>query len=95
MPATTSAAPSPGFEPDALERNQAVVDLLASIAQRKDATPGQIALPWLLHRKPWIVPIPGTPHAYAGCVAAVTTPGASAEAPGSRVASRCPVKVRA
>jgi aryl-alcohol dehydrogenase-like predicted oxidoreductase len=38
----------------------AVVDLLARIAQRKGATPGQIALAWLLARKPWIVPIPGT-----------------------------------
>ena len=41
-----------------------MVDLLASIAQRKGATPGQIALAWLLAQKPWIVPIPGTrkPH---------------------------------
>ena len=37
-----------------------MVDLLASIAQRKGATPGQIALAWLLAQKPWIVPIPGT-----------------------------------
>ena len=36
------------------------MDLLASIAQRKDATPGQLALAWLLAQKPWIVPIPGT-----------------------------------
>jgi aryl-alcohol dehydrogenase-like predicted oxidoreductase len=50
----------PRFAPDALEHNQAVVDLLASIAQREGATPGQIALAWLLARKPWIVPIPGT-----------------------------------
>jgi len=50
----------PRFAPDALEHNQAVVDLLARIAQRKGATPGQIALAWLLTRKPWIVPIPGT-----------------------------------
>ena len=50
----------PRFEPDALKQNQAVVDLLASIAQRKGATPGQIALAWLLAQKPWIVPIPGT-----------------------------------
>jgi aryl-alcohol dehydrogenase-like predicted oxidoreductase len=50
----------PRFAPDALEHNQAVVDLLASIAQPKGATPGQIALAWLLARKPWIVPIPGT-----------------------------------
>lgn len=50
----------PRFTPEALEHNQALVDLLASIAQRKGATPGQIALAWLLAQKPWIVPIPGT-----------------------------------
>jgi aryl-alcohol dehydrogenase-like predicted oxidoreductase len=50
----------PRFAPDALQHNQAVVDLLASIARRKGATPGQIALAWLLAQKPWIVPIPGT-----------------------------------
>jgi len=50
----------PRFSPEALQHNQAVVDLLASIAQRKGATPGQIALAWLLAQKPWIVPIPGT-----------------------------------
>jgi aryl-alcohol dehydrogenase-like predicted oxidoreductase len=46
----------PRFTPDALRHNQAVVDLLSSIAQRKGATPGQIALAWLLAQKPWIVP---------------------------------------
>jgi aryl-alcohol dehydrogenase-like predicted oxidoreductase len=50
----------PRFTPEALQHNQAMVDLLASIAQRKGATPGQIALAWLLAQKPWIVPIPGT-----------------------------------
>jgi aryl-alcohol dehydrogenase-like predicted oxidoreductase len=50
----------PRFTPDALEHNQAVVDLLTSIARRKGATPAQIALAWLLAQKPWIVPIPGT-----------------------------------
>jgi len=50
----------PRFTPDARQHNQAVVDLLASIAQRKGATPAQIALAWLLAQKPWIVPIPGT-----------------------------------
>jgi aryl-alcohol dehydrogenase-like predicted oxidoreductase len=50
----------PRFEPEALQHNQAVVDLLADIASRKGATPGQIALAWLLAQKPWIVPIPGT-----------------------------------
>jgi aryl-alcohol dehydrogenase-like predicted oxidoreductase len=50
----------PRFEPEALRQNQAVVDLLTSIARAKGATPGQIALAWLLAQKPWIVPIPGT-----------------------------------
>jgi aryl-alcohol dehydrogenase-like predicted oxidoreductase len=50
----------PRFAPDALRHNQAVVDLLATVARRKGATPGQVALAWLLARKPWIVPIPGT-----------------------------------
>jgi len=50
----------PRFTPEALQHNQAVVDLLVSIAQRKGASPGQIALAWLLAQKPWIVPIPGT-----------------------------------
>jgi DNA-binding transcriptional ArsR family regulator len=50
----------PRFTPEALQHNQAMVDLLASIAQRKGATPGQMALSWLLAQKPWIVPIPGT-----------------------------------
>jgi aryl-alcohol dehydrogenase-like predicted oxidoreductase len=43
-----------------MKANQALVDLLASIATRKKATPAQIALAWLLAQKPWIVPIPGT-----------------------------------
>jgi len=50
----------PRFTPEARKANRALVDLLGSIAQRKDATPAQIALAWLLARKPWIVPIPGT-----------------------------------
>ncbi len=50
----------PRFAPEALEHNQAVVDLLASVARTKGASPGQIALAWLLAQKPWIVPIPGT-----------------------------------
>lgn len=50
----------PRFAPDALQHNGALVELLAGIAGRKGATPGQIALAWLLARKPWIVPIPGT-----------------------------------
>jgi aryl-alcohol dehydrogenase-like predicted oxidoreductase len=50
----------PRFNTDARKANQAVVDLLGRIAARKKATPGQIALAWLLAQKPWIVPIPGT-----------------------------------
>jgi aryl-alcohol dehydrogenase-like predicted oxidoreductase len=50
----------PRFTPEAMKANQALVDLLGSIAERKKATPAQIALAWLLAQKPWIVPIPGT-----------------------------------
>lgn len=50
----------PRFSPEARKANQALVDLLGTIGQRKNATPAQIALAWLLARKPWIVPIPGT-----------------------------------
>jgi aryl-alcohol dehydrogenase-like predicted oxidoreductase len=50
----------PRFAPEALKANQALIDLLASIALRKKATPAQIALAWLLAQKPWMVPIPGT-----------------------------------
>ncbi len=50
----------PRFTPEARKANQAMVDLLGNIAKRKRATPAQIALAWLLARKPWIVPIPGT-----------------------------------
>src|SRR5437660_2188034 len=50
----------PRFTPEALKANQALVDLLGKIGERKKATPAQIALAWLLARKPWIVPIPGT-----------------------------------
>jgi aryl-alcohol dehydrogenase-like predicted oxidoreductase len=50
----------PRFTPEAMKANQALVDLLGNIAQRKKATPAQIALAWLLAQKPWIVPIPGT-----------------------------------
>jgi aryl-alcohol dehydrogenase-like predicted oxidoreductase len=50
----------PRFTPEARKANQAVVDLLGSIAAQKKATPAQIALAWLLAQKPWIVPIPGT-----------------------------------
>ncbi len=50
----------PRFTPEALKANQALIDLLGTIAKRKKATPAQIALAWLLAQKPWIVPIPGT-----------------------------------
>ena len=50
----------PRFTLEARKANQAVVDLLRTIAKRKKATPAQIALAWLLAQKPWIVPIPGT-----------------------------------
>jgi aryl-alcohol dehydrogenase-like predicted oxidoreductase len=50
----------PRFKQDALKANQALITLLGSIAERKKATPAQIALAWLLAQKPWIVPIPGT-----------------------------------
>ena len=50
----------PRFTPEARKANKALVDLLDSIAQRKNASPAQIALAWLLAQKPWIVPIPGT-----------------------------------
>jgi aryl-alcohol dehydrogenase-like predicted oxidoreductase len=50
----------PRFTPEAIKANQALVDLLNRIAARKQATPAQIALAWLLAQKPWIVPIPGT-----------------------------------
>jgi len=50
----------PRFSPENRKANQALVDLLAQVAERKQATPAQIALAWLLAQKPWIVPIPGT-----------------------------------
>ena len=50
----------PRFTPEAMKANQALIDLLGRIAARKQATPAQIALAWLLAQKPWIVPIPGT-----------------------------------
>ena len=69
----------PRFTPEALKANQALVDLLGSIAERKKATPAQIALAWLLAQKPWIVPIPGTTKLHRldeniGAVAVELTP---------------------
>jgi hypothetical protein len=50
----------PRFTPENRKANQALVELLGKIAERKKATPAQVALAWLLAQKPWIVPIPGT-----------------------------------
>jgi aryl-alcohol dehydrogenase-like predicted oxidoreductase len=50
----------PRFSPEARQANMALVDIVKSIAERKSATPAQVALAWLLAQKPWIVPIPGT-----------------------------------
>jgi aryl-alcohol dehydrogenase-like predicted oxidoreductase len=52
----------PRFTPEARQANQAMVDLVGEIAQRKHVTRAQVALAWLLAQKPWIVPIPGTRH---------------------------------
>ena len=59
-PANDVRSTIPRFTPDALRHNQSLVDLLKAISEDKGATPGQIALAWLLAQKPWIVPIPGT-----------------------------------
>ena len=69
----------PRFTPEALKANQALVDLLGQIGKRKKATVAQIALAWLLARKPWIVPIPGTTKLHRldeniGAVAVELTP---------------------
>jgi aryl-alcohol dehydrogenase-like predicted oxidoreductase len=58
--ATDFRAASPRFTPEAREHNLALVDLVRRVAERRQATPAQIALVWLLAQKPWIVPIPGT-----------------------------------
>jgi aryl-alcohol dehydrogenase-like predicted oxidoreductase len=70
----------PRFTPEARKANQALVDLLSSIAQRKNATPAQIALAWLLAQRTWIVPVPGTRklerlEENIGAVAVELTPG--------------------
>lgn len=57
---TDMRATFPRFTEEARKANQGVVDLLSAIAKRKNATPAQVALAWLLAQKPWIVPIPGT-----------------------------------
>ncbi len=50
----------PRFSPEARKANMALVDVVKTVAERKGATPAQVALAWLLAQKPWIVPIPGT-----------------------------------
>jgi aryl-alcohol dehydrogenase-like predicted oxidoreductase len=57
---TDFRANNPRFTAEALQANQAMVQLLNTIAEKKNATPAQIALAWILGQKPWIVPIPGT-----------------------------------
>lgn len=57
---TDIRAAIPRFAAEARQANQALIDLLTRIAARKNATPAQLALAWLLAREPWIVPIPGT-----------------------------------
>ena len=57
---TDSRNAQPRFTPEARVTNRALIDLLSEIGKRKQATPAQIALAWLLAQKPWIVPIPGT-----------------------------------
>jgi aryl-alcohol dehydrogenase-like predicted oxidoreductase len=86
----------PRFSPDARKANQALVDLLRAIGDRRKATPAQVALAWLLSRKPWIVPIPGTTKLHRleeniGALAVELTPadlgeidGAAAQVQGAR-----------
>ncbi|WP_114226426.1 MULTISPECIES: aldo/keto reductase [Sphingomonas] len=60
LPAGDFRSTTPRFSPEAIDRNQAFVDLLKEIATEKGATPAQVALAWLLAQRPYIVPIPGT-----------------------------------
>ncbi len=59
-PKTDYRAGMPQFAPGAIDQNQPLLDLLRRMAQEKQATPAQISLAWMLCKKPWIVPIPGT-----------------------------------
>ncbi len=59
-PTSDLRARFPRFTPEARRANRLIVELLQRVSQRKDATPGQVALAWLLAKKPWVVPIPGT-----------------------------------
>src|SRR6202050_1033240 len=70
----------PRFTPEALQANQALINLLAGIGERKKATPAQIALAWLLAQKPWMAPIPGTTKLHRldenlGALSVELTPG--------------------
>jgi len=71
----------PRFTADNRKANQVVVDLLATIAKQKNATPAQIALAWLLAQRPWIVPIPGTTkmHRFEENIGAVSVDLSDAE----------------
>src|SRR3954469_6941465 len=77
---TDFRASNPRFDPENRKANQALVDLIGRIAAKKQATPAQIALAWLLAQKPWIVPIPGTTKLHRleenlGAAAVELTPG--------------------
>ena len=71
----------PRFSPEARKTNMALVDVIRAVADRKRATPAQVALAWLLAQKPWIVPIPGTtkPHRLQENLAAVNLALAASE----------------
>lgn len=93
--ATDFRSNSPRFKPEAMKANQALVDLLRRFAEAKGATPAQIALAWLLARKPFIVPIPGTRkleriEENLGAAQVVLTPEAMGEI--ERAASAIPVE---
>ena len=62
MDGTTTGPPCPQFTEEAVEKNQELLALLTGLAVEKNATPAQISLAWMLCKKPWIVPIPGTRH---------------------------------
>ena len=61
-PATDYRASMPQFRPESFERNRPLFALIGSLAEEHHATPSQIALAWMMNKKPWIVPIPGTRH---------------------------------
>ena len=61
-PATDYRASMPQFRPESFEQNRPLFALIGSLAEEHHATPSQIALAWMMNKKPWIVPIPGTRH---------------------------------